>query len=192
MAAGGEHGKQQAGRHALAVGLHRQVHEITQPGKLDHIGAKRLKSPQIAVHEQVVGLDGLQATELRAGDEALVDHRKHPHPRLKVTPGVQVDPGDQAQKGALTGAVVADQGHPLPFPHRAGNILKGSDNCTATATPQLAAGDGSEQGAFETAGLGGEHRDVQPHMAQVEHHGPLGGWKGLRQAGSQANVAWRG
>ena len=46
---------------------------------------------EMAVNQKVVGLDRLQAAELRTGNKTLVNHRKHGHMRLKAAGGVLVD-----------------------------------------------------------------------------------------------------
>ena len=189
VAAGGEYGKKQTGCHALAVGLDRQVNEIPEARKLHDVSTEGLKTTQAALHQQVVGLDGLQPTELRAGDEAFVNHREDGHPRLKVAGGVLIDPGDQPQEGALAGTVVADQGDPLPFPHHAVHILESRDDGTATATFQHAAGDRTDQGGFKTAGFRGQYGNVQPHVTQLEYQGALNGRLGTGVAGD--SDGWR-
>ena len=85
------------------------MNEIAKPGKGNHVVAEFLEAAEIAINQQVVGFDRLQAAQLRTGDETLVNHRKNRHMGLEVACGVPIDARHQAQERGLAGTVVADQ-----------------------------------------------------------------------------------
>ena len=120
-----------------------------------------------------MGLDRLLTTELRACDEALVDHRVHVHMGLKQPSGVLIHTGDQAQKSGLARTVVADQGHTLTLMHSAAHVLQGRDHRTATTAVELPSCHRAEQGGLETARFRCGHWDIEAHVLQLQGNGWL-------------------
>ena len=75
------------------------------------------------MYKQIVRLDRLQATEFITSDETLMNHRKYGDMSLEETRRGLIDPGNQAQKRALTRPVMADQGNAFPLMDGATDVL---------------------------------------------------------------------
>ena len=80
-----------------------------------------------------MGLDLLQAAELRTGNKTLMNHRKHGHMRLEAAGGVLVYTRYKTQERRLSSTVMTNQGHTSTLANGQGNILQGRN----TAPPRL-------------------------------------------------------
>ena len=122
-----EHGKKESGRHSLAITLHRQVDKIAKPRKFDHIFNERIKSSQATMQQQVMALCCLHSTEIRTGNETLLDHWKDWTISPKASTSGLINARNKPQEGRFTGTIMTDHRNTLTMPNGATDATKRLD-----------------------------------------------------------------
>jgi hypothetical protein len=145
--------------------------EIPQLRKLNDIIKVLGKTTQMTMGQQVMALDCLKATELRACQEALLNHRVDRATRSEESGRGRIDSGNQTQKSALPCPVVADQGNPVTMMNGATDTAQSLHLGTSACLVHSTTRQGTKQSLLDRTGFLAIDRYLQPDVPEFQHRG---------------------